>query len=95
MIQGPPLGYISSEMVTILSALTRLEDMRLVSGYPDSDSNSTVRPPAPLMRSLLPALKGLDLRSNGEYLDDFVARIDVLSINSFQNSAQRSTLLCR
>jgi hypothetical protein len=44
--------------------------------------------------SLLPAPKGLELRSHGEYLDDFVAQVDVPSFNSL-NSAQRSTLLCR
>jgi hypothetical protein len=73
-------------MVTILSAPTRPEDMRLVFGCPDSDSNLIVRPPTPLMRCLLPALalKGLELRGNGECLDVFVARIDVPSFNSLK-----------
>jgi hypothetical protein len=76
-----PSGYISPEMVAALSALTKLEDMRLCFGYPDSDSDLKDPAPPPLTRSVLPALKGLELRGDGEYLDDFVARIDAPSIN--------------
>jgi hypothetical protein len=81
-LHGIPSGYISSEMVTALSALTKLEDMRLIFRYPDPDSDSDLEDRAPplLTRSVLPALKGLELRGDGEYLDDFVARIDVPSI---------------
>jgi hypothetical protein len=82
-LHGIPSGYISSEMVAALSVLTKLEDMRLVFRYPDPDSDSDLedRAPPPLTRSVLPALKGLELRGDGEYLDDFVAWIDVPSIN--------------
>jgi hypothetical protein len=60
--------------------------VRVVFGCPDSDSNLMVRPPTPLMRCLLPALalKGVELRGNGECLDGFVARIDVPSFNSLK-----------
>ncbi len=68
-------------MVTALSALTRLEDMRLAFGYPDFGSDLEDPPSLPLKRSILPALKVLELQGDGEYLDDFVARIDVPSIN--------------
>ena len=76
-----PFGYISPEMAAALSALTKLEDMRLSFSYPYSDSD--LKDPAPplLTRSVLPALKRLELRGDGEYLDDFVARIDVPSVN--------------
>ena len=82
-LHGIPSGYISSEMVAALSALTKLEDMRLIFRYPDPDSDSDLedRAPPSLTRSVLPALKGLELRGDGEYLDDFVTRIDVPSIN--------------
>ncbi len=76
-----PSGYISPEMIAALSSLTKLEDMRLSLGHPDSDSDlKDPAPPSPT-RSVLPALKGLVLHGDGEYLDDFVARIDVPSIN--------------
>jgi hypothetical protein len=76
-----PSGYISPEMVAALSALTKLEVMHLVFGYPDSDSDLKDPAPLPLTSFVLPALKGLELEGDGEYLDDFVARIDVPSIN--------------
>jgi hypothetical protein len=78
---GTPSGYILPETVAAFSVLTKLEDMRLVFGYPDSDSDLVDPAPLPLTRSVLPALKGLELRGDGGYLDDFVARIDVPSIN--------------
>ena len=87
-LHGIPSGYIPPEMVAALSALTKLEDMRLVFGYPgpDSDSDSDLggRATSQPTRCFLPALKSLELRGDGEYLDDFVARIDVPSINHIQ-----------
>jgi hypothetical protein len=76
-----PSGYISSEMVAALSTLTKLEHMHLIFGHPVSDFD--LRDPAPPSptRTVLPTLKGLELEDDGEYLDDFVARIDVPSIN--------------
>jgi len=80
-LSGTPSGYISPEMIAALSSLTKLEDMRLSLGHPDSDSDlKDPAPPSPT-RSVLPALKGLELHGDGEYLHDFVARIDVPSIN--------------
>ena len=76
-----PSGYISPEMVAALSALNKLEDMRLCFGHPYSDSDLEDRAPLSLTRSVLPVLRGLELRGEGEYLDDFVARIDIPSIN--------------
>jgi hypothetical protein len=80
-LSGILFGYISPEMVAAFSALTKLEHMRICFGYPDSDSDLKGPAPPSLTRSVLPALKGLEFRGHGEYLDDFVARIDVPSIN--------------
>ena len=77
---GIPSGYFPLEMVTALSALTKLESMRLVFVYTDSDSDLRDPPSLPLKRSVLPALKVLELQGDGECLDDFVARIDVPSV---------------
>ncbi len=78
---GTPPGFISSEMVSVLSVLTRLEILRIVFGYPDPDSDLENRASPPLMPAVLPALMELELQGNGEYLDDFVARIEVPSID--------------
>ena len=80
-LSGTPSGYISPRMVAALSTLTKLEDMRLIFGYPDSDFGLENSAPPSLTPSLLPALKALELRGSGEYLDDFVARVDGSSIN--------------
>ena len=77
-----PSGFISPEMVTALSAMTKLEGMRLVFGPPLFDSDLKHPAPLPLTRSVLPALEGLELRGHSRRLDDFVARIDVPSISS-------------
>ncbi len=53
--------------------------MRLVFGHPESDSDFEDQPPLLLTRSVLPAFKTLELYGEGEYLDDFMARIDVPS----------------
>ena len=80
-LSDPPFAYISSEMVATLSSLIKLEVMRLCFGNLDSDSDLKEPALPPLTRSVLPALKGLDLQGRSKYLDDFVARIDVPSIN--------------
>jgi len=80
-LSGILSGFISPEMVTALSALTNLESMCFVFGYPDFDSDLEDPAPIPLTRSVLPALVALTLEGGGEYLDDFVARIDVPSNN--------------
>jgi hypothetical protein len=77
-------------MTAALSVLTRVEDIDLVFGSPLSDSDIEDRHPLLLTRSILPALKWLRLEGDGEYSDDFLARIDVPSINYLGIS----TLLC-
>jgi hypothetical protein len=76
-----PSGYISPEMVADLSALTKLKVMHLCFGCPDSDSGFEDPAIPPLTRSVLPALKWLELQGGGEYPDDFGARVDVPLIN--------------
>ena len=80
-LDGPPFGFISPEMVAALSALTKLEIMHLSFCDPISDSDLEDTAPLPVTRSALLALKELELQGDGEYLDDFVARIDLPSID--------------
>jgi hypothetical protein len=68
-------------MVAALSTLSKLEDMRLFFRHPHADSDLEGPALSPLKRSVLPALNGLELRGDGGYLDDFVARVDVPSID--------------
>ncbi|KAI9447012.1 hypothetical protein F5148DRAFT_743376 [Russula earlei] len=71
----PYSGYISpQDLVTALSAMSRLETLHLqfqVPRYP------ATRPPPPLTRSVLPALTELTFCGVHEYLEDFVAQIEV------------------
>jgi hypothetical protein len=81
-LNSAPSGYISPEMPAALSALSKLEVMYLSFGYPDGYSDIVEDPaPPPVTRSVLPALKSLELGGNTKYLDDFVTRIDVPSIS--------------
>ena len=73
-------GYNSPEMVAALSSLSKLKVMHIFFLESD-DPESEVPAPLPLTRSVLPALSILALDGDGEYLDDFVGRIDVPSIN--------------
>ena len=82
----PHSGYISPEaMVTCLSSLTSLE--RLVVEFQSPRSRPGRRPPPPT-RTLLPALTRFDFKGVSEYLEEFLARIDIplltnLSISFF------------
>ena len=77
-----PSGYIPpQEMVTGLSALTRLESLCLAF-RPESPAYSKIRIPPPHTRTLLPALTNLDFRSVPEYVEDFVAQIDAPLLES-------------
>jgi hypothetical protein len=69
--------YISPEaMVTLLSALTRLEFFAIQFQSPLSrPANASQRRP-PLTRAVLPALTYLHFTGVTEYLEDLVARID-------------------
>jgi hypothetical protein len=64
--------------------LSKLEIIHVFFRRPHPDSDSDLEDPAllPLTRSVLPALKELKLRGNGEYLDDFV----VLQLTAFDSS---------
>jgi hypothetical protein len=78
----PHSGYISPEaMVACLSSLTSLE--RLIIEFQSPRSRPDRRPPPPT-RTLLPALTRFDFEGVSEYLEEFVARIDVpLLINLY------------
>ena len=75
-------GYISPEaMVTCLSALTRLETVKIGFKSPRCRPEQNTRRPPPLTRTLLPVLTELRLKGVNEYLEDFVARIDAPQLN--------------
>ena len=70
----PQNGYISPEaMVMALTALTRLEDLRLGFRSPASRPDQVRLPPT--TRIVLPALTDFNFRGAREYLEDFVASI--------------------
>ena len=73
----PHSGYISPEaMVTCLSMLTRLEEVKLQFLSPQVSPDQEGRRPPPPTRSVLPALKTFFFKGVNEYLEDIVARID-------------------
>jgi hypothetical protein len=74
----PHSGYISpDEMVASLTMLTRLDRLSLGFRSPLSRPSQTSRHLPPPTRTVLPALTCLMFRGVTEYLEDFVARIDV------------------
>jgi F-box-like len=74
----PESGYISPEaIVTCLAALTRLQGVELEFHSPRSRPNRARRRPPPLTRTVLPSLASFRFQGVSEYLEDFVARIDV------------------
>ena len=80
----PHTGYISPEaMVTCLYALTRLTCFAMKFEFPPSRPD---RRPLPLTRVVLPALIGMVLQSDNEYLEDFIARIDAPRLNTLDIS---------
>jgi hypothetical protein len=73
----PHSGYISPEaMVAALSVLTRLEGFQIGFESPQSRPGRRTRRLPPPTRTLLPALHVFRFQGVGEYLEDFVARID-------------------
>ena len=84
-----PYGYFSSETVAALSALSKPRVMHIL--FMESYSLDEVPAPAPLTRSVLPALNFLELSGVGVYLDDFVGRIDVPSINYLEIGISRAS----
>jgi hypothetical protein len=80
----PSSGYISPEaMVTGFSALTRLERLFLEFISPLSHPDRQSRRLPPPTRCVLPTLTRFKFERASEYLDDFVARIDVPRLNNF------------
>jgi len=81
----PRSGYISPEaMVTCVSALTRLESLKLQFRFPRSWAGGANRHPPPLTRVVLPALALLWFKGDSEYLEDIVSRIDAPALNNTQ-----------
>jgi len=80
----PDSGYISPEaMVDCLAALTKLQTVDIEFHSPRSRPNRTNRRPPPLTRVVLPALASCRFQGVSEYLEDFVAQIDVPLLNDF------------
>jgi hypothetical protein len=73
----PHSGYISPEvMVTCLSMLASLEELKFQFHSPQSSPDQESRRPLPPTRSVLPALKTFWFKGANEYLEELVARID-------------------
>jgi hypothetical protein len=79
--QIPNSGYFSpEEMVTCLSALTRLKWLTI--DFENSQSNRDLNQrPLPQTRALLPVLVKLRFSGVSEYLEDLVARVDAPLLN--------------
>ena len=81
--QIPHSGYISPQaMVCCLSTLTRLEELKLGFQSPLSRPVRDTRHPHPPTRSTLPSLTHFRFIGATEYLEDLVARIDALLLDS-------------
>jgi hypothetical protein len=75
--QFPHSGYFSPEaLVAALSTLTSLGSLSLGFLHPGSRLDGENRRPAPLTRSVFPLLVFFGFKGAGDYLEDFVARID-------------------
>ena len=71
----PGTGYISpGEMVGCLGALPRLKDLIIEFQLATPCPNPML--PAPVTRTVLPALTSFQFRGASEYLEDFISRID-------------------
>jgi hypothetical protein len=81
----PRSGYISPEaMVTCLSAMPRLETLRIQFDSPQSFPNRKSRHHPPLERSTLPTLRQLIFEGIDEYFEDLVARVDAPVIRELE-----------
>ena len=95
----PHSGSISPDaMVATLSVLTRLETLVIESIFPDSSQNGNRpdwkrRHPPLLRRTVLPVLVEFALGGVDEYLEDFVAQIDVPLLNKLDITFFRPTIL--
>ena len=82
------------EIVTVLSALTRLEQLDLHVGYPKLETRRL----SPLTPTTLPSLTRLKVRGDTEHVEDFIARIDAplldrLFISLFFSHSDRDIVL--
>ncbi len=76
----PHSGYISPDaMVTCLATLPNLECLSI--GFPSRRSRPLQISLPPLTRTVLPALIHLRFSGVGQYLEDFIARIDTPLLN--------------
>ena len=70
-------GTFSPEgIVTALSTLTSLQQLKLAFKSPRSLPDGESRHPPPLTRSVLPALRTLSFEGAGKYLEELIALID-------------------
>ena len=79
LYDSPPSGYIPPEvMATSLSALTSLENLRLIFRSPRLRPALESRGPHPhpLTHSTLPSLTEIQFKGTSEYLEQILARID-------------------
>ena len=73
----PHSGYISpEELVTSLSALTKLNSLELGFRFPPSLADRESQRPPPQTCVVLPAVAEFIFNGNSKYLDDFLSRID-------------------
>jgi hypothetical protein len=81
----PHSGYISPETMAIaLSTLINLESLTLKFESPRYPPDGENRRPPPPTRTALPVLTCFEFGGPSEYLEDFVARIDVLLLDSLR-----------
>ena len=79
----PHSGYISPQaIITGLAVLVNLESLILGFQSPQSRPNRGSRPPQMPTRTVLPALTRFEFKGVSEWLEDFVARIDVPLLDS-------------
>jgi F-box-like len=83
----PRSGYISPEaLVTCLSALTRLQSLRLGFESPRPRADRETRLVPRLTRLVLPSLTSLHFKGDSECLEDIVAQIDTPLLTWFKTT---------
>ncbi|KAH9981604.1 hypothetical protein BJV74DRAFT_887447 [Russula compacta] len=85
LLRIPSSGYISPEaMVTCLSAMTKLESLRLEFRSPRSRPGRTSQRPPPLTYAVLPSLTRFCFKGVSEYLEVMMAQIDAPLLHDFR-----------